>query len=74
MLDNALYNITVDNQDIIVRFNRDIIDQDTLSKFLDYLELETIRKRSNLTVEEATTLAEEIDRDIWSKIKQKFVG
>ena len=74
MLDNALYNITVDNQDIIVRFNRDIIDQDTLSKFLDYLELETIRKRSNLTVEEATTLAEEIDRDMWSKIKQKFVG
>ncbi|MBR8840630.1 MAG: hypothetical protein DSM106950_43305 [Stigonema ocellatum SAG 48.90 = DSM 106950] len=74
MLDNTLYNITVDNQDIIVRFNRDIIDQDTLSKFLDYLELETIRKRSNLTVEEAATLAEEIDLDMWSKIKQKFVG
>ncbi|MBR8836937.1 MAG: hypothetical protein DSM106950_23760 [Stigonema ocellatum SAG 48.90 = DSM 106950] len=69
-----MYNITVDNQDIIVRFNRDIIDQDTLSKFLDYLELETIRKRSNLTVEQAATLAEEIDRDMWSKIKQKFVG
>ncbi len=74
MQDFALYNITVDNQDIIVRFNRDIIDQDTLSKFLDYLELETIRKRSSLTVEQAATLAEEIDRDVWSKIKQKFVG
>jgi hypothetical protein len=47
---------------------------DTLSKFLDYLELETIRKRSNLTDERAATLAEEIDRDVWSKIKQKFVG
>ncbi len=58
MQDFALYNITVDNQDIIVRFNRDIIDQDTLSKFLDYLELETIRKRSSLTVEQAATLAE----------------
>ncbi len=74
MPDKALYNITVDNQDIIVRFNRELMDRDTLSKFLDYLELETIRKRSNLTEEQAATLAEEIDRDVWSKIKQKFVG
>jgi hypothetical protein len=74
MSDKAMYNITVDNQDIIVRFNRELMDRDTLSKFLDYLELETIRKRSNLTEEQATTLAEEIDRDVWSKIKQKFVG
>ena len=74
MPDKAMYNITVDNQDIIVRFNRELMDRDTLSKFLDYLELETIRKRSNLTDEQATTLAEEIDRDVWSKIKQKFVG
>ncbi len=69
MQDLPLYNITVDNQDIIVRLNRDIIDRDTLSKFLDYLELETIRKRSQLTVEQAAALADEIDRDEWSKIK-----
>lgn len=69
MQDLPLYNITVDNQDIIVRLNRDIIDRDTLSKFLDYLELETIRKRSELTVEQAAVLAGEIDRDVWSKIK-----
>jgi hypothetical protein len=74
MPDKALYNITVDKQDIIVRFNRELMDRDTLSRFLDYLELETIRKRSNLTVEQAAALAEEIDRDVWSKIKQKFVG
>ena len=74
MLDKALYNITADNQDIVVRFSRDIIDQDTLSKFLDYLELETIRKRSNLAVDQAALIAEEIDHDVWSKIKQKFVG
>ena len=74
MSDKAMYNITVDNQDIIVKFDRELMDRDTLSKFLDYLELETIRKRSNLTEEQAATLAEEIDRDVWSKIKQKFVG
>ena len=46
MPNKTLYNITVDDQDFIVRFNRDLMDRDTLSKFLDYLELETIRKRS----------------------------
>ncbi len=74
MLDKALYNITVDNQEIVVRLNKDTIDRDTLTKFLDFVELETTRKRSNLTVEQAATLAEEIDSDVWSKIKHKFVG
>jgi len=73
MPDKALYNITLDNQDIIVRFNRNILDPDSLTKFLEYLELETIRSRSNLTQEQAAILAEEIDLDVWSKIKHKFV-
>lgn len=71
---NLSYNITLDNQDIIIKFNRNILDQESLTKFLEYLELETIRKRSNLTEEQATTLADEIDRDVWLKIKHKFVG
>ncbi len=73
MPDKAFYNITLDNQDIIVRFNRNILDPDSLTKFLEYLELETIRSRSNLTQEQAAILAEEIDLDVWSKIKHKFV-
>ncbi len=74
MPENSSYNITLDNQDIIIKFNRNILDQERLTKFLEYLELETIRKRSNLTEEQATTLADEIDRDVWLKIKHKFVG
>ncbi len=74
MPDKAFYNITLDNQDIIVRFNRNILDPDSLTKFLEYLELETIRSRSNLTQEQAAILAEEIDLDVWSKIKHKFVA
>ncbi len=74
MPENSSYNITLDNQDIIIKFNRNILDQESLSKFLEYLELETIRKRSNLTQEQATTLADEVDRDVWLKIKHKFIG
>ncbi|OYD97852.1 hypothetical protein CDG76_03160 [Nostoc sp. 'Peltigera membranacea cyanobiont' 210A] len=74
MPENSSYNITLDNQDIIIKFNRNILDLESLTKFLEYLELETIRKRSNLTQEQATTLADEIDSDVWLEIKHKFVG
>ncbi len=74
MPDKELYNITLENQDIIIRFNRNILAQESLTKFLEYLELETIRVRSHLTEEQATILADEIDHDMWLKIKHKFVG
>ncbi|MEH2183878.1 hypothetical protein [Nostoc sp.] len=74
MPEKSSYNITLDNQDIIIKFNKNILDLESLTKFLEYLELETIRKRSNLTQEQATILADEIDSDVWLKIKHKFVG
>jgi hypothetical protein len=74
MPENSSYNITLDNQDIIIKFNKDILDRENLTKFLEYLELETLRKRSNLTQEQVITLADEIDHDVWFKIKHKFVG
>ena len=72
MPDKPCYDITLEDQDIIVRFNRNIIDPDRVARFLDYLELEAIRKYSQLTEESAATLAEEIDREVWSNVKSKF--
>lgn len=68
------YRINVEKRDVVVRFKRDMIDQTTLGKFLDYLELESIRKRSALTDEQAAALADEIDRSVWENIKSAFVG
>ena len=66
------YNIAIDKQDIVVRFNREAIDQTALGKFLDYVELESIRKRSQLTEDQASALADEIDRAVWENIKHIF--
>ena len=68
------YSIIAEERDVVVRFNRDVVDWDAMTKFLDYLELESIRARSKLTKEQAAALAEEIDRDVWEKIKPKFLG
>ncbi len=67
------YQVNVEQQNVVVRFRRDMIDQTALGKFLDYLELESIRKRSQLTEEQAAALAGEIDRSVWESIKSAFM-
>ncbi len=69
---NKVYSIDVEDADIIVRSNRDTIDQEALAKFLDDLDLETVRKRSQLTEAQATALANEIDRATWDRLKSTF--
>jgi len=68
------YQINVENKDVIVRFRRDMIDETTLGLFLDYLEMESIRKRSQLTEEQAAELAKEIDTAVWKKLKPVYIG
>lgn len=67
------YSVVVENRDVVVRFNKEIVDWEALSRFLDYLELESIRNQSKLTKVEAVELAEEIDRDVWKGIKHKYI-
>lgn len=69
---SSAYSIAVENADIVVRLNRNTIDQETLIRFLDYLELEAIRKRSQLTEAQAAELAADIDRAAWETLKPTF--
>jgi hypothetical protein len=68
------YQVNVKNREIVVRFQRDMIDEETLGSFLDYLELESIRKRSKLTKKQAAQLAKEIDAAVWKKLKPLYIG
>lgn len=68
------YLINVEKSDVIVRFRRDMIDETALGIFLDYLELESIRKRSTLTEEQAAELAKEIDAAVSKNLKSAFIG
>ena len=67
------YSITAENQDVVVRFNRNIMDWDAMTRFLDYIELESLRMRSKITRKQAAAFAEEIDQDVWENIKHKCI-
>ena len=61
--------MAVESDEVVVRFRRDLVDREALVRLLDYLELEAIRKRSELTQDEADALADDVDRDGWARLK-----
>lgn len=72
MLEQSFYNVTMNDQEITIKLNRELIDQETLNNLLDYLKLESIRNKSKLTEDSAQQLADEIDAKIWQKLKFKL--
>lgn len=66
------YEVRREEGDFVVRVNGDLFTQDEVSRFLEFLTLESIRKRSQLTQEDADLLAKEIKFGAWDRIKHLF--
>ncbi|MGI0479580.1 hypothetical protein ACN4EE_02195 [Geminocystis sp. CENA526] len=69
----SAYNLTKENQEIIVRLNQDIFTEEKLTKFLEYLMLENISASSKLNEEQAKQLADDIDTTVWNAIKERIL-
>ena len=67
-----MYKIALEGNDIIIRVSADLVDREALGRLLSYIEMESIRKRSRLTEEQAAELAKEIDRNVWETLKKKL--
>lgn len=66
------YEITSEPGHLVIRFDDDLVDREAVAKLLDYVELESIRKRSQLSEEKASELADEIDRAVWEQVKHRY--
>lgn len=65
------YRIDIQDRELVVRLRQDLLSREEVSRFLDYLELESIRRRSALSEEEAERLAAEIDRGVWERTRSR---
>ncbi|MGD1703603.1 hypothetical protein [Dapis sp. BLCC M229] len=72
MPNNPYYNLTVNEQNIIIKLDKKTTDYQQLIQLLNHLELEAISQSSQLTEEVASELANEIDSAVWSKVKSKL--
>ena len=68
-----MYTVAYENKDIVVRFDRDTTDKETLSRFLEFIELEGIRRKSRLTIEKAMAISKDIKGKAWKKLKPKVI-
>ncbi len=66
------YQINSNNQEITIKLNRSLIEQDKLEQFLDYLFIKSIQQKSQFTEQIASELINEIDNAVWEKQKGLF--
>ena len=68
------YEIAVEEDSILVRMPANLFSREEIIQFLDYLEVEAIRRRSQLTRADAEQLADEIDQAGWSQMQERSGG
>lgn len=66
------YELTREDGDIVIRLPIASVDEQSLSKLLDYLELESILRRSQLSAEDASAISAEIKQGAWRQVKHLF--
>ncbi len=69
---STTYEITTDPDSIVIKLPRHATDRESLEKLLDYLEIESLRRHSKMTEEEANQLAEEVKQGAWQQVKHLF--
>lgn len=68
------YEIETEQDSIVIRLPRELANDEGLVRFLDYLEMQDIRQRSELSEEDAEKLAAEVKRDAWQRVRHLFQG
>lgn len=72
MLSTEPYQITCDSQEVTIKLNRNLIEQEKLEQFLDYLTIKAIQQKSVLSESLADELISEINHAVWEKQKGLF--
>ncbi len=66
------YEITSSHQEITIKLNRSLIEQEKLAQFLDYISIKSMQQKSQLSKQSASALINEIDNAVWAKQKGLF--
>jgi hypothetical protein len=67
---NTMIELTVDNQQAILTFPKDLLTADFVQDFLEKLKIEFMLEKSQLTETQAFNLAESIQANWWQQHKQ----
>jgi len=69
---NPAYEICTVEDSIIIRLPRSISDEAFLAGLLDYLEFESVKRRSGISEDECLKLASDIKQSAWNQVRTLF--
>lgn len=65
--------ITLDDNDVVIRFPKNAMSEEALTNFLHYVELTTLNQNSQLQQQQADELAKEINKNVWQLLRSKVL-
>jgi hypothetical protein len=69
---SVAYQLTTEANEIVLRMPRKIVDEEFLNRLLAYLEVETLRRQSQMTAVEAEGLLRDIKQSAWEQVQHLF--
>jgi hypothetical protein len=69
---DATYQITSEQDEIVIHLPRNLVDEVELARLLDYMQVEAIRRRSQLSEAEASDLGKDVKQGAWRLVKHLF--
>ncbi|MBI3960468.1 MAG: hypothetical protein HY328_16775 [Chloroflexi bacterium] len=67
------YSYALEGEDIVLRVDKELVDPEFFARFLDYLNVQAMRRRSRLTEVQVEKLAAEVDRAVWQQLKSRVL-
>ena len=65
----APYRVDHQGAEIVIRVRADLFSSDELAEFLDWLCLESIRRRASLDEDQIAELADDVDGAMWERLR-----
>ncbi len=67
------YSYALEGSDIVLRMDKELLEPEFFARFLDYLNVQAMRRRSRLTEAQVEKLAAEVDRAVWQQLKSRVL-
>lgn len=67
------YSYALEGGDIVLRMDKELVDPEFFARFLDYLNVQAMRRRSRLTEAQVEKLAADVDRVVWQQLKSRVL-
>lgn len=69
MTQTVPFTVVVEADEFVIRADRALFDAESLTKFLEYLRIKSLRSRSQASVQEIDELSQSINRKVWQQLK-----